>query len=83
LEVHAPTVVIIDGISSNAERWNGHSDLIFISSIMSIGSKVIRREWWHGHVSLSILFIINEESRLESFKTIVDGLNSHLSHCYG
>ena len=50
---------------------------------MSIGSKVIRREWWHGHVSLSILFIINEESRLESFKTIVDGLNSHLSHCYG
>lgn len=32
---------------------------------MSIGSKVIWREWWHEHVSISILFIIKEESRLE------------------
>jgi hypothetical protein len=32
---------------------------------MSIGSKVMRREWWHGNMSISILFIIKEESRLE------------------
>jgi hypothetical protein len=53
---------IIDGISSNAERRNGHSALMSISSIMSIGSTVIRREWRHGHVSISILFFIQVES---------------------